>query len=649
MKKIKYIISIFCFLLVFILTSELYQNYLSNFMDDFYYFSVGEQNDSTEVYDLVAKLSNENNIGVFLVDYKTETTYSAKLDVYMNQKAKEELETKYNISDGIYKSLFSGNSEIHCYDYEELYTDGENLKFYFIGDFEQIRDVRNTFNETIAAGYIHKNDSNTISWLIIAVWIVVLLCIIVLTWLDIQFQKKENFIRISLGMQMRKIVIKNIALDTIVYLGLFLVIYFLMSQFVYIGFKRTTILLMFVILLICNSLLYLSLFKYEYKEVLLGANINLKIISNCYILKVFTMMITIVSLSVNLELVTENSKYLKMYDTINQYDEYSFLTLDMGKNDGDDWEEQAKIHTGIKSKVFYEFYSFGKVALSVYNTENEYGDRYFLVNENTVGIEELIQKYCKEDNKYYIFIPKGKENIPKDAYEITMCKFSGFVEEMDYEVVVYDSGVELLFFDTSISSDLIYGFDKYEQPVMIYPCFDDDNINVNELCDIFGHCENDIMYRLSEEDINYIEENYEIDNINVISVTERCEQYKASISRIVLLNSVISIFMFALEMTIIVTVIRMEYVVKAKELALKKVLGYGIWKKNWQLILLNIMTAGISVITLVIFSKMFKMFDCLNIILSTMFLLVVELILIVGCVLRTEKQYVPQILKGGCL
>ena len=114
------------------------------------------------------------------------------------------------------------------------------------------------------------------------------------------------------------------------------------------------------------------------------------------------------------------------------------------------------------------------------------------------------------------------------------------------------------------------------------------------------------MYRFTEDDIEQLKETYNLREVKVTKVTEQCEQYKASFLRKVLIVTVISAFMMLLEMIIMMTIIRTEYVVNARELAVKKVLGYSIWKKNRELILLNLFSAMIALTTMMVIHFMYN-------------------------------------------
>ena len=102
-------------------------------------------------------------------------------------------------------------------------------------------------------------------------------------------------------------------------------------------------------------------------------------------------------------------------------------------------------------------------------------------------------------------------------------------------------------------------------------------------------------------------------------------------------------------MVIIVTIIKLEYKVNAKELSIKKILGYSILNKNRTIFQLNLFGAGISIVTMIIISLMFGMTQVSIVLTIGTALTAIEAGLIVFNILKLERTSIPKILKGGSL
>lgn len=650
-RKIKYSVSVLIFLLVFILNSELYQNYFQIFTEQFYFYNVILKDNKNGICNVLTDSTEKNNAGVFCVLKTTDSVFSSKIELYADDLTRELLESKYYIKEGIYDSFFSGKTNIVYKEFADVEKDFNEVKFYFIGDMEQARAIRNETYAVYGGGYIHKEADVGLEWLIWAIFGIAIGVLLVLTWVDIQFQKKENFIQLSLGASARKIVLKNILLDSIFFSAIFLSLRMIISKFVALDYAGKESYIIFGIFLFLNMILHLQGLFYDYKEVLYGANISLKTISNSYILKSITMMITIISLAVFIGLIAENYEYFVMYDEIQKYEDYYFLSIE---KEGEDTLNGMGGHSSAedaRNQIFYEYQD--KVALCVYNTVNHNGNKYFVVNENTTGIRELLSENKVEGFQgYYVLMPKGisdSEEIAKDAHMITSEGFEGFLESMPYKIIYYDE-FELLYFDTATSSDLKFGFGKEKNPIMICCMFEKENISNNSVnCSYLDRTAHDIMYRINEADVNDMIKKYELANVTITKVTERCQQYRQPVMRLLWLNSVLFVFMLILEMVIIVTIVRMEYMVKAKELAIKSVLGYTVWQRNMPLLLLNSLSAILATVIMVIVSLMFDIATWYYTLIAGAILLMIESILMYYRILKTTQISVPKILKGGSL
>ena len=160
---------------------------------------------------------------------------------------------------------------------------------------------------------------------------------------------------------------------------------------------------------------------------------------------------------------------------------------------------------------------------------------------------------------------------------------------------------------------------------------------------------NNFLFKLTEEEVELISTDDGLKAVSYTSLVDQCGQYKSSLLRVVLLNSIISLFLMVLEMVIIVTIIKLEYMVNAKELSIKKILGYSVFHKNRTIFLLNFCGAGISIITMIIVSLMFEITKVSTVLLVGTALTVIEAGLIVLNILKLERTNIPKILKGGSL
>ncbi len=651
MKKLKYVVVFFLTLLMVVMSSEFYQLYLGNFTNQFYYFTVSEQDERENLFSVIEQAATSNGADVFAISSATKTAKHSSLTIYATPTMLELLSEKYNIQEGTQKSIFSGNTEIVF----EEFVKGAELssveRFYFTGDMEQVKTIKAIVNRDYASGYIHKEASSNTEWLIYACWGLVLAVGLVLSWFDLQFSKKEIFVRLSMGASRTYIMLKQIVVDTAILSVIFFGIRAVYEHFYMVSYSSLYLLIVFSCFIILNAALYCSLLKINYKEVIYSANINKNMLPNCYVLKVVSLIIAIASLTVNIELIVENSAYLRMYDEINQYEEYSFMSLEIDTSSAETITEGFELAGNIRAEVFCDLYRQNKVALSSYSASDDEDMPFIYTNQNTIGIDKFKAYIGTESNAdFYVLYPVDADELDREFIETTVKNgFGVFSSEANIEWVEYNDRTDILFFD-SYTVDYPFGFEKQNNPIIIYCNFTSEAIYYKEYFSGVESMHSDIMYRIDESDIEYLYETYdEITNISLTGVVERCDEFKASFMRIVLLNTVISVFMLLLECLIVITLIRMEYAVNLKELIIKKILGYSVWKRNQAVFLLNLFTALIGCMTIVICSLMFNISQWYYAVFSSLIFVGVETVLILYFINKIERTSIQRILKGGGL
>ena len=93
----------------------------------------------------------------------------------------------------------------------------------------------------------------------------------------------------------------------------------------------------------------------------------------------------------------------------------------------------------------------------------------------------------------------------------------------------------------------------------------------------------------------------------------------------------------------------MEYLINSKEIALKKILGYSIFRRNLSIILLNVFSVFIAFITGLILTSMYSLFSVAILCLVCLLVFVIDTILILLNMAVAENKNTAHILKGGSL
>ena len=652
MKRLKTIVSLLLFVLATVLSGELYQQYLHDFTNQFYYFSINDNGERERMLDCALSACRQKRTDVFALHKIALSAKNTVITIYTTDTMEEVLRKQYNITDGKKISLFSGNTEVIFKDFTEC-TNRNIESFYFSGSMEQVLSTKSIINDDFTTSYIHSEDMIGNEIYVYVIWGIAFLVILILTWFDIEFSKKELFVRLSMGASHRKIVIKNILLDSLLFLSEFLFVRQMYESQFNACYDERVLCCIFGVFIVLNSSLHLILLKNNYKQIIYGANINTKMLSNCYIIKAISLIVAIMLLSINIEIINTNTKYWRMYDTIDKYQGYSFISLEVDTSDCSDVIEEINYINNIEAQIFFDLLFQNKIALASSDATIDSAEEHNIiyVNQNTQGIEwvkELI-KNEKESDVYFI-IPEqlyNEENL-NFAHTVLSNGFGDYSKSATFEIITYNDLENTLFFESVKSSIIPYGFHLEQKPFLIYCNF---SYNVQYSIEATWATQtmwNDIMFRISDQDIQTIYDKYEdIISINTIGVVERCDEYRYMFARIVALNSIISIFMMLLEIVIVTTIIKMEYIVNAKEYMVKKFLGYSTWLKNRALFLLNLFSAGVGLFTTIIMSLMFGVTKWQYNIVATIVFVLAEATLMFYYTKKTENTSIQKVLKGG--
>lgn len=638
-------------LLSFIFSGEFFQYYLNTYTSQFSYIDIteNEMKSQAEIQNNIYHLAEKYNIEVLQTERKNGSGRATSLTVYSTDEAFEKLKTEYSVSPNIYKALFLGTTKVDFADFKDKKLLGETERYYFIGEQRQIQSIRENIKNDYACSFIKNETEHAYPYLVLLIWAVVGVLFLILTWLDIHFQKKENFVLISLGKPIRQIILKNVFIDFLTFSLIFSVLFALLGRFVYLGYEIKNIVLLCAAVLFLNALLYLTLFKMNYKEVLYGANLNERIISDGYVLKSISMILTVVVLSCNAMLISANFKELKRIKTLRNVENYSFLELNPVSllNLGKDYEETRY---GLINSIYGELQNRG-CAYSFCGLSG--GNDYCIINSDSKFLLNGFDLKTEPDGNsdFYILVPEEIEfsqNADESVYDCIEMYF-GSEKALSCEKITYSGNGELLTYDST--EELTLGAQSFENPIVIY--INNPSLKLNCDSSTLSTLFSKMLFNISNSEINTVCEKYQINEkgfyLQGEKVKEKVSDYQAVLNRALLLNTVISAFLLLLELFIISVIIKLEYKVSTIELAVKKVLGYSVFQKNKQIFLLNTYAALIAVVSCTVFCLMYKLAVWYTVIAVGTSVLCLEYVIIAVLITRFEKQNVAKILKGGCL
>ena len=216
--------------------------------------------------------AERHEVEVFTFVRSTPTAFQTKYEIYGTSGVESYINKNLHIYEKEYPSLFLEDIQFTFYDLAHIQGLDKIHEFFVIGSMEKVKQFKGDLINKYAGnlpreGYVDHDARNTI----IAIWLLMMSIILLLTYYDVIFQKRENLIRVSMGEPISHIIWRNILADSFVYIVLFalIVIFLLPATSVLFGFEIS--LLSFAALIIFNALLYLNLYVYNLKEVFSNA------------------------------------------------------------------------------------------------------------------------------------------------------------------------------------------------------------------------------------------------------------------------------------------------------------------------------------------------------------------------------------------
>ena len=653
MKKIKWLIGAFMIIICFVMNSEMYQNYILDFTNDFYYLDIESYEDRDKLVKVLTEASNRFKAFVFSVERNDISPQRCEADIYADEEAYKFISENYNIKIGKYNSFFSGQTDVAVHSFSEVSDHPGIIRFYFSADSDQMEQIFYSINKSFDTSYIHKEGATGFVWIMNSVWIIAFLFLLMLTWFSIQFDKKKNFVRISLGASKLYTSAKSMLLDFLVFSVEFVVAYLILRNNIYIDYKFKNTILLFILFLISVGLINLTLLKYRYKEILYGANLNDSLLSNCYLMKAVTLILAIASLSINIPLIAENTEKLEYYKAVSEFSDYSFVNFTPDETAFED-DEEIDPYEQISRRFFFDKYEKDSVKFSSAVNSFDYKDdekNIIILNDSRFIFSEEIKNKINPNTDFTVFIPPyfSEFGITKeDCVEYTELFFGINSKDVTFDFVSYKTDCNVLFLDNNLNNELRSGFSSDDNTVFVFSNLSGQKFG--KIADInLSEPMGSIMYNNDFGDNNEILKKYNLWDFTAQQASERLSEGKETSERILLINTVISSFMLGLEVAIILTIIKLEYVVNAKVLAIKKILGHSVLAKNKGIFLLNLFAAFIGVITNVILALMYKITVWYMPVIIGAFLVIVEFLIMIKYIAKTECTNVSKILKGGSL
>lgn len=664
MLRIKYLICILLISAGFLFNGELFIFHLDYFQDSYYRtsFSFSVMSDGVPDEKIVSDFidAGENHdVDFFMVDTKFKSSYEKEITIYGTDKALKHLKKK-GIDEKEYKSLFVGNSIVRYEDFNKMKYFSKYDYCYLLGDETKEKDM-DSFKAELMASYggsfpkLYGSDKGTYLN-IFSVWLIIFLMLLIISIYEVIYQKKETAIKIILGGDIRSIFIKNSVKDTWVYSLIFIMLPILFLGLSNVLFKISFTILLFLLFLLINIGVHATILFINFKKNLSTSSGGKGVLATSYALKIVTSVLVIILLSSNFVIIAQGIDSYRQGDFFEKHKNYSYYRLNYRL-----YQEHSEKIFEDETNMNRDFYNrFQDRALQYSDmTENFGGETAYpilLVNQNT--IKEESQKWPKLDNilknteeaKFYMLIPSHIQ-IDSDEVQHAEMIYSNFFGRE------YGNNIKKLFYEEDISLVALQNQGRNKSKMADRPIilFNNTIEKIDEVHEEGADCyafdmwyAYDILYDIPDMEFQQFVEEYALGD-QIVVKANALEIHKskwAAFSRSMKIVLVLSAFLIILEMMLITFIIKLEYKTNSVELALKKIYGYTLFKRNKRIIKLTISCSILSILVSYFTCLLLELPGGINIIWGGLLLLTLEVIYILKKAKSIEKAKLPAILKG---
>lgn len=650
LKAVKYLVSVVLIFLVCVFIGELYSLYILHFQVSYHstliYASDGVS--QQEMLNDIETAAKEHNVEVFIVNQNWDSLAEMNIDVYTFGDAKENLIKQSSLNKLHTNSLMLGKTDISIYPVSEIDDITQYKNFSIIGNKNDATAFKKSLIDKYAVGPVQEGAGFAENrFTINTTWAIVLSLILLLTMYEVALQKKEAVIKMVLGESLSHIVVKSILLDTVVFLSMFGVVISILQRFTNVLFYKDISLAYFLLFLICNGAIYISLLFSDYKQDMSSKRKAKRILNISYVYKAISIIFMVLVMAGFVGFISEGLNYYGQKEFFEQKKDYSYVSFtykDEKLHEENLDMERAFIDEGYT--IILDFYKQMKAegkALDLVNVNDEEdakGTDYIYCSGNVEdyliqNIPEIEEKIG--GNKIYFILPKiyeGNQQVLND----TLRKFGDDLD--NYEILYYENTARLV--------NVGYTFDMLSKlqynPIILLNKDPGNDHNLPYITQM-------TMYKVNKNELDqFIAQNaqyfqgYTLTNVYDNYVLRSTYVYRMAIFAIALL-----LILLLLEIFIIRTVLKYEYTINATEIILKKIHGENFFQRNKRILFTTFFLGMASLCATIAVNNHFRLFPSAYVIIGVCFILLIELVLIIYYATKLENTNIQKILKGGRL
>jgi len=634
LKVIKYIFAFMIFCISWLLISEMYVWYVSNFQSVYPYvtFYANYDTDLDVMKSDIKNSARDNDIIIFAVEHELISSNESKVNIYSTENVEDILRKECRIIAGSADSVLLGNTEICYKDWDDIPDISKIYEYHYIGDYDNAVNFKASLADAYGGkfpqdGYVTMNYEKNV----FIIWLVSLSVIITVTLFQVAVSLKKISVEILMGQTFAGFIIYNIISDLIAITTLYIISNKLIGLFGNVIAAVDISNRMLAMFLIINSLIICGVIIIDVSKYLkTGAGRDL--LSIGYIYKFFAAALILIIGSEIFGLISEGVSFYNQRECLLMYKDFSYCRVNITDDS----------NGNLTTNAYFSFYEKMKdegkaVSLNLLEENYIYADEGAL---QYLSSEIPDANKINRDGKVYFLINEDAELDDIVSEWDMYCP----VEDYEYEVLRYDGTANVVAADYSNGRSVETVFVKNPCIIVNTGNYLNEDTSENRSFYIVQSTMYDIDDAAWEE---YIAGSNANDNISYMTnVYENYLvkwQYK---KRMLILGIGLFTALILFDMLITGVILRMEMKINAVSIIVKKVQGRGIIYRYRVLFITAVTANVIGVIAAIIVREVLSL-SVPDVLVVGITLLIMEMLAAALRVNHMEQLSIVKVLKGG--
>ena len=666
MKKIRFILCFILFAIGILFQGEAFGEYIQYFtlpIDgiNFKFEDMAKKVDTDTTKEFLMSKSKETGVKIFAVSFLSDEVGERTVEFYINDdETKTVLTDEYYVVPGEYKSILYDNTKVEFKKFSEIKQLESIEQICILGKTENIGKFTGECFDNIDCVF-HAGTPGVSDELIgiNIVWCIVVILNLLLTLYDISINKKEYAVRMSCGEHAVKLIAQNTFIDIFTYVFEYAVLLRMLRNLTNVQFVWRISFTLICVLCVVNTFMYFQLFFTNIKNSMYGDPVSSHLVRTSYVVKLVCTVMSIVVFSSNFGTVIECVNFYRQKSYFDAYKNYDYIKLYYNNV----YENDSRDYNALNMDMYRNLFNDGRVMIQrdISGTFSEnMGARILYFNRNTIGYLKSEFKEIDFDDlkseKIYAFIPKKwsrslseeewlslKQTVEWQIYGLDS-------SDLEFEQIIYSDSVSLIAMSNSYQHDS----QLVKNPIVFYSNIDETKQLGKKIGDVnilLG--ESHIMYDLNDRQFNsYLlstDFDKQADQIVKRNIYDVYKENTVEVRSYMYLNLAMSLITLCLEILLIITVVKYEYMNRSRELAIKTTLGYSRLSKYKTVWVLCACTFVFGLAGSVIISRFINEISAKYLLFGTFIAFAIDLMTNIYYIDRVEKEQLSKLIKGGSL